>query len=159
MNRQARRKNPGKEGGSSLLMRFATSTALLAVAVVLIAIIFFHAIRGDIFEGRVSITVKRVECNGRWPHRQRSHKGAGRSQDSQSRHHYIHRGWDVLPLDRMVSRPMPISCLKTLHVFGGLMSTSSMVRKLSICNIHSCWTKSISTTTSIHCSLAWSRCY
>ncbi len=58
MNRQARRKNPGKEGGSSLLMRFATSTALLAVAVVLIAIIFFHAIRGDIFEAAFQSPLK-----------------------------------------------------------------------------------------------------
>jgi signal transduction histidine kinase len=36
--------------GSSIIMRFATSTGLLAVAVVILAIIFFHTIRGDIFQ-------------------------------------------------------------------------------------------------------------
>ena len=36
---------------SSVIMRFATSTGLLAVAVVVLAIIFFHAIRGDVFQG------------------------------------------------------------------------------------------------------------
>ena len=39
-------------------MRFATSTALLAVAVVLIAVIFFHAIRGDIFEAAFQSPLK-----------------------------------------------------------------------------------------------------
>jgi signal transduction histidine kinase len=58
MNRQTTRDKPAKEGGSSLLMRFATSTALLAVAVVLIAIIFFHAIRGDIFEAAFQSPLK-----------------------------------------------------------------------------------------------------
>jgi len=58
MNRQTPREKPGTEGGSSLLMRFATSTALLAVAVVLIAIIFFHAIRGDIFEAAFQSPLK-----------------------------------------------------------------------------------------------------
>ncbi|NOR19934.1 MAG: HAMP domain-containing protein [Xanthomonadales bacterium] len=38
------------EGGSSLIIRFATATVLLAIAVVLLAIIFFHAIRGDVFQ-------------------------------------------------------------------------------------------------------------
>ena len=58
MNRQAPRDKPGKEGGSSLLMRFATSTALLALAVVLIAVIFVHAIRGDIFEAAFQSPLK-----------------------------------------------------------------------------------------------------
>ena len=58
MNRQAPRDKPGKEGGSSLLMRFATSTALLAMAVVLIAVIFVHAIRGDIFEAAFQSPLK-----------------------------------------------------------------------------------------------------
>ena len=58
MNRRAPRDKPGKEGGSSLLMRFATSTALLAMAVVLIAVIFVHAIRGDIFEAAFQSPLK-----------------------------------------------------------------------------------------------------
>lgn len=62
MNRQAPQDKPGhkpgKEGGSSLLMRFATSTALLAIAVVLIAVIFVHAIRGDIFEAAFQSPLK-----------------------------------------------------------------------------------------------------
>ena len=41
---------PADKRGSSIIMRFATSTGLLAVAVVVLAIIFFHAIRGDIFQ-------------------------------------------------------------------------------------------------------------
>ena len=39
-------------------MRFATSTVLLAIAVVLLAVIFFHAIRGDIFEGAFQTPLK-----------------------------------------------------------------------------------------------------
>jgi HAMP domain-containing protein len=58
MNRQAPRDKPAKEGGSSLLMRFATSTALLAMAVVLIAVIFVHAIRGDIFHAAFQSPLK-----------------------------------------------------------------------------------------------------
>jgi signal transduction histidine kinase len=58
MKRQTTGDKPEAEGGSSLLMRFATSTALLAVAVVLIAIIFFHAIRGDIFEAAFQSRLK-----------------------------------------------------------------------------------------------------
>ena len=50
MSRQAPRDKPETEAGSSLLMRLATSSALLALAVVMIAIIFFHAMRGEIFE-------------------------------------------------------------------------------------------------------------
>ena len=42
---------PVDKRGSSVLMRFATSTGLLAVAVVILAIIFFHTIRGDVFQG------------------------------------------------------------------------------------------------------------
>ncbi len=37
-------------GGSSLIMRFATATGLLAVVVVLLAVLFFHAMSGDIFQ-------------------------------------------------------------------------------------------------------------
>jgi len=48
MNRPTTSDNPKSRDSTSLLMRLATSTALLAVAVVMIAIIFFHAIRGDI---------------------------------------------------------------------------------------------------------------
>jgi signal transduction histidine kinase len=58
LNRQAPQDKPGKDGGSSLLMRFATSTALLAMAVVLIAVIFVHAIRGDIFEAAFQSPLK-----------------------------------------------------------------------------------------------------
>jgi hypothetical protein len=39
-------------------MRFATSTALLAMAVVLIALIFVHAIRGDIFHAAFQSPLK-----------------------------------------------------------------------------------------------------
>ena len=58
MNRQTTADKAKTQPGSSLLMRFATSTALLAVAVVLIAIIFFHAIRGDIFEAAFQSPLK-----------------------------------------------------------------------------------------------------
>jgi len=44
--------------GSSLLWRFTAATALLAVAVVLLAVIFFHAIRGDIFQGAFQSPLK-----------------------------------------------------------------------------------------------------
>jgi signal transduction histidine kinase len=39
-----------KTQGSSLFSRLATSNALLAAIVVMLAVIFFHAMRGDIFE-------------------------------------------------------------------------------------------------------------
>jgi len=39
-------------------MRFATSTGLLAVAVVILAIIFFHTIRGDVFQGAFQAPLK-----------------------------------------------------------------------------------------------------
>ncbi len=42
---------PIQRRGSSLIMRFATSTGLLALGVVILAIIFFHTIRCDIFQG------------------------------------------------------------------------------------------------------------
>jgi len=42
---------PNETRGSSVIMRFATSTGILALAVVILAIIFFHTIRGDIFQG------------------------------------------------------------------------------------------------------------
>jgi len=58
MNRQTTADKAKTQPGSSLLMRFATSTALLAVAVVLIAILFFHAIRGDIFEAAFQSPLK-----------------------------------------------------------------------------------------------------
>jgi signal transduction histidine kinase len=38
-------------GGTSLISRFAASTAILAAAIVLLAVLAFHAIRGDIFRG------------------------------------------------------------------------------------------------------------
>ena len=44
--------------GSSVIMRFATSTGLLALAVVILAIIFFHTIRGDIFQGAFQAPLK-----------------------------------------------------------------------------------------------------
>jgi len=46
---KSRPKPSGKKEGSSLISRLATSTALLAAIVVMLAVIFFHAIRGDIF--------------------------------------------------------------------------------------------------------------
>jgi signal transduction histidine kinase len=57
------RKDKNSEGekgraGSSLLMRFTTATGLLAVAVVLLAVIFFHAIRGDFFQGAFQSPLK-----------------------------------------------------------------------------------------------------
>ena len=58
MNRQTTADKAKTQDGSSLLMRLATSTALLAVAVVMIAIIFFHAIRGDIFEAAFQSPLK-----------------------------------------------------------------------------------------------------
>jgi signal transduction histidine kinase len=58
MNRKTTADKPNTQSGSSLLMRLATSTALLAVAVVMIAIIFFHAIRGDIFEAAFQSPLK-----------------------------------------------------------------------------------------------------
>lgn len=55
MNGRIKKQKPGKDmpadkRGSSIIMRFATSTGLLAVAVVILAVIFFHTIRGDIFQ-------------------------------------------------------------------------------------------------------------
>jgi signal transduction histidine kinase len=44
--------------GSSVIMRFATSTGLLALAVVILAIIFFHTIRGDVFQGAFQAPLK-----------------------------------------------------------------------------------------------------
>ena len=49
---------PKDKRGSSILMRFATTTGLLAVAVVVLAIIFFHTIRGDIFQGAFQAPLK-----------------------------------------------------------------------------------------------------
>jgi len=49
---------PKDKRGSSILMRFATTTGLLAVAVVGLAIIFFHTIRGDIFQGAFQAPLK-----------------------------------------------------------------------------------------------------
>ena len=49
---------PSDKRGSSVLMRFATSTGLLAVAVVILAIIFFHTIRGDVFQGAFQAPLK-----------------------------------------------------------------------------------------------------
>jgi len=39
-------------------MRFATTTGLLAVAVVILAILFFHTIRGDVFQGAFQAPLK-----------------------------------------------------------------------------------------------------
>ncbi len=47
-----------KAGGSSLIIRFATATVLLAVTVMLLAFIFFHLIRGDIFEAAFQTPLK-----------------------------------------------------------------------------------------------------
>ena len=58
MNEQAKAGKSNKEGGSSLILRFATSTGLLAVAVVLLAVIFFQAIRGDIFQAAFQSPLK-----------------------------------------------------------------------------------------------------
>ena len=44
--------------GSSVIMRFATSTGLLAVAVVILAFIFFQTIRGDVFQGAFQAPLK-----------------------------------------------------------------------------------------------------
>ena len=49
---------PIDKRGSSVIMRFATSTGLLAVAVVILAIIFFHTIRGDVFQGAFQAPLK-----------------------------------------------------------------------------------------------------
>ncbi|MCP4046813.1 MAG: HAMP domain-containing protein [Gammaproteobacteria bacterium] len=49
---------PIQRRGSSLIMRFATSTGLLALGVVILAIIFFHTIRGDIFQGAFQAPLK-----------------------------------------------------------------------------------------------------
>ena len=49
---------PIDKRGSSVIMRFATSTVLLAVAVVVLAIIFFHTIRGDVFQGAFQAPLK-----------------------------------------------------------------------------------------------------
>ena len=58
MNEPAKAGKSNKEGGSSLILRFATSTGLLAVAVVLLAVIFFQAIRGDIFQAAFQSPLK-----------------------------------------------------------------------------------------------------
>jgi len=49
---------PIDKRGSSVIMRFATTTGLLAVAVVILAIIFFHTIRGDVFQGAFQAPLK-----------------------------------------------------------------------------------------------------
>ena len=58
MNWHAKSGRSDQDGGSSLIIRFATSTGLLAVAVVLLAVIFFHAIRGDILHGAFQSPLK-----------------------------------------------------------------------------------------------------
>ena len=52
------RNNENLQAGSSLLLRFTTATGVLAVAVVLLAVIFFHAIRGDLFQGAFQSPLK-----------------------------------------------------------------------------------------------------
>ncbi len=51
-------KAPMEERGSSVIMRFATTTGILAVSVVVLAILFFHTIRGDIFQGAFQAPLK-----------------------------------------------------------------------------------------------------
>ena len=58
MNQQGMSNESNKKGGSSLIIRLATSTGLLAVAVVVLAVIFFHAIRGDIFQAAFQSPLK-----------------------------------------------------------------------------------------------------
>ncbi len=58
MNQQQSPHSLKKEAGSSLIIRFATSTVLLAVTVMLLAFIFFHVMRGDIFEGAFQTPLK-----------------------------------------------------------------------------------------------------
>jgi signal transduction histidine kinase len=50
MNQQAKDDISVNKRGSSLFIRLATSTVLLAVAVMLLAFVFFHAMRGDFFQ-------------------------------------------------------------------------------------------------------------
>ena len=55
--------NSNQESGSSLIIRFATATILLAIAVVLLAFIFFHAIRGDVLKGAFQTPLKDWSTN------------------------------------------------------------------------------------------------
>lgn len=57
-NRPEKPRQEKQRAGSSLLMRFTTATALLAVALVLLAVIFFHVIRGDFFQGAFQSPLK-----------------------------------------------------------------------------------------------------
>jgi signal transduction histidine kinase len=52
------RTDDNQGAGSSLLLRFTAATGLSAVAVVLLAVIFFHAIRGDFFQGAFQSPLK-----------------------------------------------------------------------------------------------------
>jgi len=58
MNAQQKDDSKVNEGGSSLFIRLATSTVLLAVAVMLLAFVFFHAMRGDIFQAAFQTPLK-----------------------------------------------------------------------------------------------------
>ncbi len=58
MNQQAKDDIAVNKRGSSLFIRLATSTVLLAVAVMLLAFIFFHAMRGDIFQAAFQTPLK-----------------------------------------------------------------------------------------------------
>ena len=58
MSRHTKPGRSDQDGGSSLIIRFATSTGLLAVAVVLLAVIFFQAIRGDILRSAFQSPLK-----------------------------------------------------------------------------------------------------
>jgi signal transduction histidine kinase len=58
VKRQPPHDKANTDDSSSLLVRLTTSTALLAAAVVMIAIIFFHAIRGDIFQAAFQSPLK-----------------------------------------------------------------------------------------------------
>jgi signal transduction histidine kinase len=58
MSIKDQQKRSEKQAGSSVIMRFATTTGILAVAVVILAILFFHTIRGDIFQGAFQAPLK-----------------------------------------------------------------------------------------------------
>jgi len=58
MGKQTKQQTPIDKRGSSVIMRFATTTGILAVAVVVLAILFFHTIRGDIFQGAFQAPLK-----------------------------------------------------------------------------------------------------
>lgn len=58
MSKQEKQHAPIDKRASSVIMRFATTTGILAVAVVTLAILFFHTIRADIFQGAFQAPLK-----------------------------------------------------------------------------------------------------